>query len=386
MGLRKSKICQTLTNAMKNRVNVNISWLRISLKLPLSQKINAIIFKNNNKQGNPMKVISYTKPYPYSVPIGIFCVLFCMSALAATETSESYPNQTIKLEVGFAPGATTDTVARLLAQKLAAQMNGSIVVENKTGANGNIAAEFVAKSKPNGYTLLFNTMAMILSAAADQKLGFNPFIDLIPIARVASSPNLMVLHPSVAADNLKDFTQYVRSSAGQSAYSSAGTGSPSHLGMVLWLQSNNLTASHVPYKGSGPALLDVVAGHIPYTMAGQSGVLPMLKDHRVKVVAITSLQRSPLLPSVPTIAESLPGFEMVIWLGLMAPIGTPSAIINRLNTEVLKAVQDQEMKLRLSQEGADPSHSSSKDYAQYIRSEFNRWSGVFKKGGITLSE
>ncbi len=299
---------------------------------------------------------------------------------------EQFPSGQIRLVLGFPPGATTDAVARLLGQRLATQMNVPVVVENRTGANGNIAAEFVAKSKPNGYTLLFNTVTVVLGAAAGQKTGFDVLKDFSPVSRVASSPNLIVLHPSVPADNVPQFLAWVKAGGGKLAYSSAGTGSPSHIGMELLLQAHNLSAVHVPYKGAGPALIDVVSGQIPFTMAGQSGVIPMLKDRRVKVVGITSLRRSPLLPDVPALAESMPGFEVVVWLGVMAPAGTPQPVIGRLNTEIGKAMQDAEMRKRLATEGADPGTSTPEEYATYLRGELDRWTVVFKNAGIKLDD
>jgi len=302
------------------------------------------------------------------------------------EAQEAFASGPIRMVLGFPPGATTDSVARLLGQKLSAQMNTPVLVENRTGANGNIAAEFVAKSKPSGHTLLFNTMTVVLGAAAGQKTGFDVLKDFAPVSRVASSPNLIVLHPSAPADNLAQFIAWVRGEAGKLSYSSAGTGSPSHIGMELLLLAHNLSAVHVPYKGAGPALTDVVAGHIPFTMAGQSGVIPVLKDRRVKVVGISSLRRSPLLPDVPALAESMLGFEVVVWLGVMAPAGTPQPVIGRLNAEIGKAMQDAEMRKRLATEGADPGTSSPEEYAAYLRGELERWTSVFKKAGIKLDD
>lgn len=299
---------------------------------------------------------------------------------------DSFPSAPIRLVVGFAPGAIADAASRLLGQKLAGQMNAAVVVENRTGANGNIAAEYVARSKPNGYTLLFNTMTIVLGPAAGQRTGYDILKDLVPVARAVYAPNLIALHPAVPANSLAEFLGYVRASSGKVSYSSAGTGSPSHLGMVLLLQAYNLTAVHVPYKGAGPALLDVAGGHVQFTMAGLTGVLPLLKDKRVKVVAITSLQRSALLPDVPALAESMPGFEMVVWLGVMAPADTPPAVVRKLNLEFVKALQDTEIKSRLAQQGAEPSPSTPEEYGAYIRKELERWTGVFKSTGIKLDD
>ena len=314
--------------------------------------------------------------------------LWCSIALALNFVSflacaqEVYPSAPIKLVIGFPPGATTDIVARSLAQKLTAQLNANVIVENKPGANANIAAEYVAKSKADGYTLLLNTPSVVLSRAFGETTGYDLFNDLAPVALVTSAPQLIVAHPSVRANTLPEFIALLRANPGKFSYGSAGNGSLIHLGMLLFLQANGLTALHVPYKGSAPALIDVVAGQVQFAMQGLTAALPMIKDKRVKVVAVASLQRSPLLPEVATISETMPGFEIGTWSGVMAPSNTALPILRKLNGEIGKAMQDRELRSRLALEGVEPFFSTREEYAAYLKNEVVRWTNAIRIAGV----
>ncbi|MBI4189578.1 MAG: tripartite tricarboxylate transporter substrate binding protein [Betaproteobacteria bacterium] len=317
-------------------------------------------------------------------------VLFGVLALALSAMSSSalaqdiYPSSPIRVVVGFAPGGAADTVGRLLAQKLSANMGTNVFVENKPGANSNIGAEFVAKSRPDGYTLLFNVPSNILSAAFGEKLGYDVLEDLAPVARVASGPMMLTVHPSVPANTAAEFIAYARANPGKLTYGSGGTGSITHLAPLLFLQANSLAALHVPYKGAGPAVLDLVGGRVQFAMLGMGPGVPLMKDKRIKALAITSLTRSLLLPDVPTLAETMPGFEVGTWYGMMAPAKTPPAIVSRLNGAIVKALQDPDMKSRLAQNNIEPLGSSPEDYGAYLRSELERWTKVIKSAGIKL--
>ena len=309
---------------------------------------------------------------------------FTLSAASSVALAqEGYPPPQIRLVLGFPPGATTDLVARALAQKLSTQMNIIVIAENKPGANANIATEFVARARPDGQTLLFNTPALILSRAFGDKLSYDAIKDFAPVALVASSPYVLVTHPSVPADTVGDFIALVKAHPDKLAYGSAGAGSLTHLAGLLFLQANGASALHVPYKGGGPALQDLVGGRIAFAMQGQTAVVPLVKDKRLKALAFTAMKRSPLFPDVPTLNESgMPGFEIGAWFGVLVPANTPSAIVKRLNAEIVKAVQDPDLKARLAHEGVETLGSTPEQYGVYFRAEVERWTRVAKSSGV----
>lgn len=314
---------------------------------------------------------------------GILTLTLSVMPLLAV-AQDNYPSSPIRLVVGFAPGGAADTVGRLLAQKLSLQMNAKIFVENKPGANSNIGAELVAKSRPDGYTLLFNVPSNILSTAFGEKLGYDVLEDLAPVALLATGPLVLIVHPSVPANTVAEFIAHVRANPGKLAYGSGGTGSITHLAPLLFLQANGLTALHVSYKGAGPAVLDLVGGRVQFAMHGMGPVLPLVKDKRIKALGIAGLKRAPQLPDIPTLAETMPGFEVGTWYGVMAPAKTPPAIVKKLNGAIVRALQDADMKSRLAQNNIEPLGSTPEEYGAYLRSELERWSKVIKSAGIRL--
>ena len=294
------------------------------------------------------------------------------------------PSAPIKLVVGFPPGGTVDILVRLLSPNLSAQMNNaSVIVENKPGANGNIACEFVAKSAPNGSTLLFNSSGVILSRALGEKLGYDLFSELVPVTLVSSTPLLLTVPTFSPLSRVDEFIAHLRKNANKLAYGSAGTGSMTHLGPVMFLYTNGLNALHVPYKGAAPVLLDTIAGRIQFAMQTLTASASLVKDGRLKALAITSLNRSAMFPDVPTLSEFMPGFEITSWNGAMVAAKTPAAVVNRLNSELRKALQDSALKARLAQEGTEVLSSSSEDYAAYLRSENARWTKTINAAGIS---
>ena len=298
---------------------------------------------------------------------------------AAVLAQGAYPAAPIRIVLGFPPGGATDAMARLLSQRLAAQMNATVLVDNKPGANGHIAAEFVAKSRPDGYNLLLHSPTMIIGRALGEKTGYDLLQDLAPVSLIASSPELLFVHPAVPANNVAEFIAYLRANPDKLAYGSSGTGSITHLASLLFLQLNGLRALHVPYKGSPPVMLDLVGGRIHFTMQGVTSGLAMVKDKRLKVLAIASLARTPLLPDVPTLTETvMPGFEVGAWYGLMTRARTPPEIIKRLNAETVTALKDPDVKARLAQENADPIIATPEEFGAYIKSELERWTKVIK--------
>ena len=315
----------------------------------------------------------------------IFGVL--VAALSAVTTlalaQDNYPTRPVRLVLGFPPGATTDVAARLLAQKLAAQMGANVIVDNRSGANGNIAAEYVARSNPDGYTLLFNTPGVILSRAFDMKLGYDLFRDFAPIGLVASAPLVLITHPSVPVNTVGELVAHLRANPGKLAYASTGTGANTHLATMLILQTNNLTALHVPYKSGAEVMISLVGGSTQFALQSVATVSPMAT--RVKILAITGLKRSPLLPNVPTMSETImPGFEVSTWTGVIVPAKAPPAIVRRLSTEMTKALQDPDMKAKLAQENIDAVITTPTEYGAYLKSELERWTKVIKSANIKL--
>jgi tripartite-type tricarboxylate transporter receptor subunit TctC len=305
------------------------------------------------------------------------------AGLAHAQSSGGFPNKPIKIVVPFPPGGATDIIARVIGQKLAEQMGQSVIVENKAGANGNIASEFVAKAAPDGYTLLYNTSSVALSPALYKKLNFDIRTDFAPVVLSSAVPLLLTVNPSVAADNIKDFVALLRANPNSMSYGSAGIGNITHLGSFLFLQSQGLVATHVPYKGSGPSVVATVAGEIQFNMEPLTVGLAYVKDRRIKALAVASLKRVTMLPDVPTMSESLmPGFEVGTWQGILAPARTPPEIVNRLNAEVMKALAAPEVRDKLQAQGAEILGSTPEQYAAYLKAEIERWGKVIKSSGV----
>lgn len=315
-----------------------------------------------------------------------FCsVLLCLLLAPNVFAQDSYPSNPFRMVLGFTSGGTTDLFARLLTQKIAAQMNVSGIVDNRPGASANIAAELVAKSKPDGYTLLFNNPGVILSPAFDAKLNYDLFKDLAPVALVGSTPFAIVVWPGLPANTPAEFIAHVKANPDKLAYGSTGAGGGTHLAALLFLQANGLSALHVPYKGAPAALLDLAAGRIQFRFTDVPSMVAMVKDKRLKAIATGGRKRTPLLPDMPTLSETvMPGFEVSSWFGVMVPAQTPAAIVRRLNTEIEKAMQDTEMRSRLEQEGVEPLGSTPEAYGAYLKGELARWSKVIKSAGVTL--
>jgi len=319
--------------------------------------------------------------------IGIAAAMAIPMVMAATLSlpaiaQDNYPSSPVKMVVGYPPGATIDIISRLLAEKLTAQTGASFIVENKAGASGNIGSVFVAKSKPDGYTVLFNLAAVTLARAFEENTGFDLFNDFSPVALVASAPSLVVVHPSVPVNNIAELMTHLRANPGKLAYPSAGAASTSNFKTLLFLQPNGLSALHVPYKGTAAAAADLIAGRLQFAFTDMGTGLPLIKDGRVRALVITSLKRSPALPDLPAVAETIPGFETVNWFGVLAPAKTPRAVIVKLNSEILKALKDPDMGARLQSNAMLPLGSTPEEYGAYMRNETEAWKKIIKATGI----
>ncbi len=303
---------------------------------------------------------------------------------AQARAQDGYPRSPIRLLIGFAPGGSTDVLARLLAQKMSAQLSTNVVVDNRAGANGNIANEMATRATPDGYTLLFNTSAVILGLALGEKASFDLFKDLTPVALVATVPLVLSTQPALPVNSVADFIAYARSNPGKLTYGSAGSGNITHLGALMFLDANGLSSVHVPYKGASPAFLDMIGGRLQFATMTMAPSVPLVTSKRIKALAVTSPKRSQLLPDVPALSESMPGFEVGAWYGVMAPANTPRPIVQRLNAVILKALQEPDSKTRFSQEGAELFASSPDQYRAYLKSELDRWSKLMKSAAVKV--
>lgn len=288
-----------------------------------------------------------------------------------------WPSKPIRLLVGFAAGGPTDGFARLLAKKLGEQLGQPVVVENRVGANANVAAEAVARAAADGYTFLYNSSSLAISASLYKNLRYDARKDLTPISLIMSLPTLLVAHPAIPASTPAELVAYLKANPGKVSYASGGAGNAQHLGMAMVLQHFGVEATHVPYKGSAPAHVDLIAGRVQLMIDASTVLMPYIRDKRLKPIASLGVQRLPELPNTPTLAESgFPGFELEGWYGVMAPAGTPSPIIQRLSVEIAKAMASDELKSALEKQGGRNIVAPSDKFAAYLHSEIQRYGKV----------
>lgn len=301
--------------------------------------------------------------------------------------AQAYPSRPVKLIVPFLAGSATDVTGRLLAERLAESLGATFVVENKGGAGGNIGTDIVAKAEPDGYTLAHSaTGPLAVNKTLFQKLPYDPERDLAPISLTATLVNVLVVNPKVIpVRNVKEFIQYAKERPGQVNYSSIGNGSSQHLAAVAFEQATGVKLKHVPYRGAPPIVVDLISGDVPVTFQNIPNVSGPLATGQVKALAVTAKTRSKVLPDVPTMQEEgLAGFESYAWFGLVAPKGTPTAIVERLNREVVKALADPVVQKRMIEIGAEPRPSSPSEFKDFISAEVAKWRKVIQDAGITV--
>ena len=310
-------------------------------------------------------------------------LLLVFALAGAAAFAQDYPNKPVRLVVPFAAGGSSDPVARLLAQKLTAFLGQPFIVENRPGAGGNIGADIVAKSRPDGYTLLFAAGSFAVNVSLFEKLPYDPLKDFDPIIHVCMVNGILVVHPSVKATSVQELIALARAQPGSVNFGSAGNGTILHLAGELFKAAAKVDMVHVPYKGSGPALADLIGGQVQTMFANMPGTLQHVKAGRLRVLAVTGDKRSSALPEVPTIAESgLPGFRAATWFGVLAPAGTPKEIVARLNAELAKALASPELVDHLRTEGADVVAGSPEQFGAFLKSEVERWGPVVRAAGI----
>ena len=305
----------------------------------------------------------------------------CAGALA-----QEWPSKPLRFIAPNLPGGPTDILARLIGQKLAERLGQSVVIENRAGAAGNIGTEAAAKSPPDGYTLVTGNNATFgANVSLYKRLGFDPVKDFAPVVLVATQPNILVVHPSLPVNSVRDLVALARARPGQLNYSGSGMGANAHLAAELFKSMTGTSIVHIPYKSAAPALTDLIAGETQLMFATALSVVPHIKANRVRSLGVTTAQRSRSLPEVPTIAEAgVPGFEASTWHGVLVPAGTPAAIVDRLNAEINRMLQLADVRERLATLGAEIVGGTPKEFADHIQREIPKWAKVIKIAGVQV--
>jgi len=300
----------------------------------------------------------------------------------ALAMAQSYPNKPIRFLVGFVAGGTNDIVARALAQKLTETLGQSVVVENRGGANTAIATEAAARAAPDGYTILLNAPGHATNPAL-MKLAFDPVNDFAFISLVAEAQNIVVMHPSFPPRSVQELIALSKKRPGQINFASSGTGTTVHLSAELFQHMTGTRWVHIPYKGGGPAVIELMAGQTQIMFANMPTAIQYVRDGRLRALAVTGARRAPAAPTLPTVAESgVPGYEVTAWYGVSAPAKTPRAIVDRLHAEIVRAVNSPDLRERLTTQGADPIHLTPEQYTVFIQNEIAKWAKVIKAAGI----
>jgi tripartite-type tricarboxylate transporter receptor subunit TctC len=326
---------------------------------------------------------SHKKGFGFFSRIPTSAVILCCSFAASAAQAQQYPARPIRLVLGFAPGGASDTMARVIATRLSESLGQPVVIDNRAGAGGNIAAEIVARSAPDGYTMLLGNNGMLaVNVSLYAKLGFDPVRDFAPVILVASQPNILVVHPAVTAHTVKDLIGLLKAKPGQFNYASPGSGTTGHLAGELFKGMAGVSYTIVPFKGGGPAVLAMLSGETQFTFATALSVQPFIKSGKLRALAVTTAKRSAGFPDLPTVAEAaVPGFDAITWHGIVVPARTPPPVIARLNAEFNKLLQTADMRERLMALGSDIIGGEPKQLTEYMRVEIPRWAKVIKESG-----
>ena len=319
-----------------------------------------------------------------SLSILLTASLLAWTAFALPVHAQSYPNRPVKLVVPYPPGGSADILGRLVALKLADQLGQPVTIENRAGAGTRIGTEYVAHSPPDGYTLLLGTVSShAMNPALVENVGYDPVKDFVAVAPVATIPFVLIVRPSVPVNNLGEFVQYAKAHPGKINYASAGNGTSNHLAGELFQQTAGIDMVHIPYKGSAPALQDVIAGQVQTMFDLVSTSMSWIKAGNVKALAVTGGSRIASLPDVPTMKEAgYKDFEVTAWFGLFAPAGTPAAIVSRLGEETMKALESPDLKAKLAQSGMERMSESPSAFARLVGDDLRKWRAVVKSANI----
>jgi len=305
-------------------------------------------------------------------------MVLCLAGQAWAQAPK-FPAKPIRMVVGYAPGGGSDIMGRLMAQQITEALGQQVIVENRPGAAQNVAAELVAKSPADGYTLFLSSAALGINVSLYSKINYDPIKDFAPVAVFATSPNLLVVHPSFPARSVKEFVAVAKKNPGKLNFSSSGSGSTQHLSGELLKLKIGVDMTHIPYKGSAPSMTALASGEVDFSFNNIPAAQPLMTPGRIRALGITSAKRSPLLPELPTLIEGgLPGFITQTWYGVLAPAGTPGAVINTLNAVVVKAIQKDDFRARIAQTGADTITETPEYFRKMLKEEIDRWAIVVK--------
>jgi tripartite-type tricarboxylate transporter receptor subunit TctC len=313
---------------------------------------------------------------------GLFAIAFiCAAASASAQTG--YPNRPVRMVVPGPAGGGADIIARIIVAQLGERLGQQVIIDNRPGAGSMIGSELVVKSAPNGYTLLLGTSSLATNPAIYKDVRYDARRDFTPVSLVILSPNILVVHPSLPVTTVKTLITFSQTHSGELNFASAGTGTTPHLSMELFLSMANLKMVHVPYKGSSPAIVDLIAGHVAVMASTILTAIPHVRSGRMRALGVTGAKRLAALPEVPTIAEAaLPGYEAVQWYGILAPAKTPEAIVLKLNGEIGQVLQSVDVRTKFVNDGAEPAGNTPEDFARFIRLETEKWDRVARAAGI----
>jgi len=316
----------------------------------------------------------------------IGALLLAIMLAAGSVVAQTYPNKPIRMVVPYPPGGGMDVIARTIAQKMNEVLGQPVVVDNRAGANGIIGTDAVAKSAPDGYTVLITLATHVINPALYAKLPYGPD-DLAPVTLLAEYPFVITVHPSLPVKNLKEFVAFAKARPGQLTYASSGNGSGPHLGMELFKSMAGIDVIHVPYKGAGQAMTDLLSGQVPIFLNNFLAGAQMIKAGRLRALAVTSRDRSSAAPDIPTVAEAgVPGYAVTGWYGMMVPAATPAPVIRTLHEGVVKALKSKEVSSRLSNEAAVIIANTPREFADFLKTESDKWAAVIRKAKVRLAE
>jgi len=316
-------------------------------------------------------------------PTLLAAAAFAAASLATfTAAAQSYPQRPVRFVVPYAPGGSTDTLARSMGSKMSELLGQQVVIDNRPGANGDIGMTIVARAPADGYSIVLGYIANLgIGPSLYDKMPYDPIKDFASITQVAGASNIFVTHPSLPAKNFKEFIAYTKANPKKVSFATAGVASVGHLTGELLNDMAGIDMQHIPYKGSGQAITDLVGGHIKVMISGMASTLPHVRSGKLNGIVTTGLKRTPATQDIPTIAETYPGFESSSWFGVLAPAGTPKPIVTRLNTEIHKSLQDAAVAKRLAAVGFEITYGTPEEFTNYIKSEIKKWAKVVKASG-----
>ena len=311
----------------------------------------------------------------------------CLAAVSGYSSAQDFPSKPLRLVVGSTPGGGTDISARLIAPKMSEQLGQQVVVENRPGATTTIGVNYVVRSAPDGYTMLMGVSSLAINPHILQNVPYDALKDLAPVTQVLVAPNIMVAHPSLPIRTVKDLVAFARARPGQLNFAAGGAGSSQHLAIELFLYMTGTKIVHVPYKGQGMALIDVVAGQVSLMMANVISALPHVRSARLRALGVTGSKRTTVAPDIPTIAEAgVPGYEVLQWYGVLAPAATPREIIGRLHGVIAHAVQDPKIRERIVADAGEPVGNTPDEFSAILRADYKKWGDVIRKAGIRVDQ